>query len=77
METGYKVFRAAVIKSFPIRAERFEFEPEVTAKVLKRGCRIVELPISYFRRPRAKGKKLTWVDSFVALWTLIKYRFVS
>jgi hypothetical protein len=77
METGYKVFRAAVIKSFPIRADRFEFEPEVTAKVLKRGCRIVELPISYYGRPHAEGKKLMWVDGFVALWTLIKFRFVN
>ena len=77
METGYKVFRADVIKSFPIRADRFEFEPEVTAKVLKRGYRIVELPISYYGRPRAEGKKLTWVDGFVALWTLVKYRIVD
>jgi glycosyltransferase involved in cell wall biosynthesis len=77
METGYKIFRAHVIKSFPIRADRFEFEPEVTAKVLKRGYRVVELPISYYGRPRAEGKKLTWVDGFVALWTLIKYRFVN
>ncbi len=77
METGYKVFRADVIKNLQIRANRFDFEPEVTAKVLKRGYKLVELPISYYGRPHAEGKKLTWRDGFAAIWTLVKYRFVD
>ncbi len=76
METCYKVFRADVIKNIHIRANRFEFEPEVTAKVLRRGHKIVEVPISYFSRPKAEGKKLSWRDGFGALWTLLKYRVV-
>ena len=77
METCYKVFRADVIKSIPLKSRRFEFEPEVTAKVLKRGHRIYEVPISYTGREYAEGKKITWRDGFSALWTLIKYRFVD
>ncbi len=77
METGYKVFRADVIKNIQIRANRFDFEPEVTAKILKRGYKLVELPISYYGRPHAEGKKLTWRDGFAALWTLVKYRIVD
>jgi glycosyltransferase involved in cell wall biosynthesis len=77
METGYKLFRADVIKNIQIRANRFDFEPEVTAKILKRGYKLVELPISYYGRPHAEGKKLTWRDGFAALWTLVKYRFVD
>lgn len=77
METGYKVFRADVIRSIPLRSRRFDFEPEVTAKVLKRGNRIFEVPISYAGREYSEGKKITWRDGFVALWTLVKYRFVD
>jgi len=77
METCYKVFRAEVIKNIPLHARRFEFEPEVTAKVLKRGYRIYEVPISYTGREYEEGKKITWRDGLVALWTLIKYRFVD
>ncbi len=77
METGYKVFRAEVIKDIPLRARRFEFEPEITAKVLKRGYRIYEVPISYTGREYHEGKKITWRDGFSALWTLLKYRFVD
>ncbi len=77
METCYKVFRADVIKNIQIRANRFEFEPEITAKVLKRGHKIVELPISYYGRDRAEGKKLSWRDGIGALWTLLKYRVVD
>ena len=75
METCYKVFRAEVIRNIPLHARRFEFEPEVTAKVLKRGHRIYEVPISYTGREYEEGKKITWRDGFSALWTLIKYRF--
>jgi len=77
METGYKVFAADVIKDIPLRAKRFELEPEVTAKVLKRGHRIYEVPISYTGREFDEGKKITWRDGFIALWTLFKYRFVD
>ncbi len=77
METCYKVFRADVIKNLRLRANRFEFEPEVTAKVLRRGYKLVELPIAYYGRPHTEGKKLTWRDGFTALWALLKYRFVD
>ena len=58
-----------------LRATRFEFEPEVTAKILRRGIRIYEVPISYTGREFDEGKKITWRDGFAALWTLIKFRF--
>ena len=77
METCYKVFRAEVIKSIPLRARRFEIEPEVTAKVLKRGHRIYEVPISYTGREYHEGKKIGLRDAFQALWSLFKYRFVD
>jgi len=77
METCYKVFRADVIKGIPLRSRRFEFEPEITAKVLKRGHRIFEVPISYYGREYDEGKKITWRDGPKAAWTLIKYRFVD
>ena len=77
METCYKCFRADVIKDIPLRSRRFEFEPEVTAKVLKRGHRIFEVPISYYGREYHEGKKITWRDAPLAFWTLIKYRFVD
>jgi len=77
METGYKVFRKKVIEGITFQAKRFDFEPEFTAKILKRGYQIYEVPISYFGRKFEEGKKLTWVDGVVALWTLIKYRFID
>jgi glycosyltransferase involved in cell wall biosynthesis len=77
METCYKCFRADVIKDIPLRAKRFEFEPEVTAKVLKRGHRIFEVPISYYGREYYEGKKISWRDAPLALWTLLKYRVVD
>jgi len=77
METCYKVFRADVIKNIQIRANRFEFEPEITAKVLKRGHKIVELPISYYGRDKVEGKKLSWRDGIGTLWALLKYRFLN
>ncbi|MDQ7029943.1 MAG: glycosyltransferase family 2 protein [Ardenticatenia bacterium] len=77
METCYKAFRTEVIKPLNLRSRRFEFEPEVTAKVLKRGIRIYEVPISYTGREYHEGKKITWKDGITALWTLIKYRFVD
>ncbi len=77
METGYKAFRADIIRDIPLRSRRFEFEPEVTAKLLKRGHRIYEVPISYTGREYKEGKKIGLKDAFPALWTLIKYRFVD
>ncbi|MBI5667248.1 MAG: glycosyltransferase family 2 protein [Chloroflexi bacterium] len=77
METCYKVFRAEVVRGLKIHARRFEFEPEITAKVLKQGIRIYEVPISYNGREWNEGKKIKWTDAPIALWTLIKYRFVN
>jgi glycosyltransferase involved in cell wall biosynthesis len=77
METGYKAFRRQVLDNISIHAKRFDVEPELTAKVLKKGCQVYEVPISYFGRKFTEGKKLTWRDGVVALWTLIKYRFVN
>jgi glycosyltransferase involved in cell wall biosynthesis len=77
METGYKAFRTDVVKGIPLRARGFEFEPEVTAKLLKRGHRIFEVPISYAGREYDEGKKIGAKDAFIAIWTLIKYRFVD
>lgn len=77
METGYKAFRAPVIKSIKIRSNRFDFEPEITAKVLKRGYRIYEVPIYYAGRDYADGKKITWRDGFAALWALLRFRFTD
>ena len=77
METGYKAFRADVIKGMRLRSHRFDFEPEVTAKVLKRGIRIFEVPISYYGREYSEGKKIGVKDGFIAIWTLLKYRFVD
>ncbi|MGH7731686.1 MAG: glycosyltransferase family 2 protein [Candidatus Eiseniibacteriota bacterium] len=73
--TCYKVFRASLLKSLPLRCERFEFCPEVTARVAKRGERILEVPIRYHYRTRAQGKKIGWRDGFEAIWTLLRYRF--
>jgi glycosyltransferase involved in cell wall biosynthesis len=77
METGFKVFRAEVLQNVPLRSRRFEFEPEITAKMLKRGHRIFEVPISFYAREYDEGKKITWKDAPVAFWTLLKYRFVD
>ena len=77
METCYKLFDRTLLDSITLRAQRFEFEPEVTAKILRRGVRIYEVPISYTGREFDEGKKITWRDGFVALWTLVKYRFVE
>lgn len=77
METCYKLFTAGVLEGIEIRSNRFEFEPEITAKVLKKDVRIYEVPISYAGREYTEGKKITWRDGFAALWTLVKYRFVD
>ena len=75
MGVGYKVFRADAIKDLTLRSNRFGFEPEITAKICKRHCRLYEVPISYGGRTYAEGKKITWRDGFVYLWCLLRYRF--
>ena len=77
METGYKVFRADIIKSIPIRSSRFGVEPELTAKLAKVHARIYEVPISYAGRAYWEGKKIRWTDGVVALWTIFRYAFVD
>jgi glycosyltransferase involved in cell wall biosynthesis len=77
METCYKIFPGTLIRSINLNAKRFEFEPEVTAKILKRGYKIKEVPISYLGRTHSEGKKITWKDGFSAIFSLIKYRFLD
>jgi glycosyltransferase involved in cell wall biosynthesis len=77
METGYKVFRREVIQGIKLRANRFDFEPEFTAKILKRKAKIFEVPISFNPRNYEEGKKIGLKDAFAAVWALLKYRFVD
>jgi glycosyltransferase involved in cell wall biosynthesis len=77
METGYKVFRREVIEGMNIRSKRFDFEPEFTAKILKRNHRIFEVPITFNPRDYSQGKKIKLYDAFAAVWTLLKYRFMD
>jgi glycosyltransferase involved in cell wall biosynthesis len=77
METGYKVFRREVVKDMQLHSRRFDFEPEFTAKILKRKIRIFEVPIVFNPRDYTQGKKIKASDGFVAVWTLLKYRFVD
>ena len=74
--TCYKAFRTEVIRAIHLTCRRFEFCPEVTAKLLRKGVRIIEAPIHYTARSSARGKKISWWDGVVALWTLIKFRLV-
>lgn len=77
METGYKVFRTEVVKDMKLRSRRFDFEPEFTAKILKRKARLFEVPITFNPRDYVDGKKIKMKDAFIAMWTLIKFRFVD
>jgi len=77
METGYKLFKREVLKDIRIRSNSFDFEPEITAKLLKRRVRIFEVPITFNPRDYADGKKIGMIDAFAAFWALIKYRFVD
>lgn len=77
METCYKVFRAPLLKSIPIRSNDFAMEPEITAKVAKRECRVFEVPISYLGRTYREGKKIGWKDAFKALGAMVKYRLID
>jgi len=77
METGYKVFRRELLNGMKLRAARFDFEPEITAKILKRGYKIHEVPIGFTGRKFNEGKKITWVDGLKALYYLLKYRIMD
>ena len=77
METCYKLIPTDLIRTIHLRANRFDFEPEITAKILRTGHRIYEVPISYAGRELTEGKKISWRDGFPALLALIKYRFVD
>ncbi len=77
METGYKLFMRELVVDMPLHARGFEFEPEFTAKILKRKARIYEVPITFTPRDYTEGKKIKAKDGFIAMWTLIKYRFVD
>jgi glycosyltransferase involved in cell wall biosynthesis len=77
METCFKAVRADLMKSLPLKSDRFGIEPEITAKLFKTGARVYEVPITYEGRDYSEGKKITWRDGFPALWTLLKYRFTD
>ena len=77
METGYKLFRREVVQNLSIHARRFDFEPEFTAKILKRKFRIFEVPITFNPRDYTEGKKIGMHDAFTAVWTLFKYRLID
>jgi glycosyltransferase involved in cell wall biosynthesis len=74
METGYKIFRADVLKSLDLRENGFGIEPEITAQVCRRNLRIYEMPIAYYGRSYDEGKKITWRDGFRAIWVLLRTR---
>jgi glycosyltransferase involved in cell wall biosynthesis len=77
METCYKMMRVDVLRSMTLQSNGFGIEPELTAKIFKRGYRVYEIPITYAGRGYEEGKKITWVSGLVALWVLLKYRFVD
>jgi len=75
MEVGYKVFRAEALKGIELQSKRFGFEPEITVKLAKKGCRFYEVPIAYHGRTYLEGKKITWKDGLAALYYMIRFRF--
>ena len=77
METCYKAMRIEVLRSMTLKSNGFGIEPELTAKIFKRGYKVYEVPITYAGREYTEGKKITWVDGFGAIWTLLKYRFTE
>ena len=77
METCYKMIRREVLQGIRIRSNKFDLEPEITAKILKHKYRVYEVPISYSGRDYSEGKKISWKDGVIAFWTLIKYRFMD
>ena len=77
METCFKAMRVEVVRSMTLRSNRFGIEPEMTAKIFKRGYRVYEVPITYDGRGYEDGKKITWRDGISAVWTLVKFRFID
>jgi len=77
METCFKAMRVDVMRSMTLRSNRFGIEPELTAKIFKRGYRVYEIPITYDGRGYEEGKKITWRDGVAAIWTLVKFRFTD
>jgi len=77
MEVGYKVFRGEVLKGIELKSKRFGFEPEITVKLAKKGCRFYEVPISYHGRTYEEGKKITWKDGVAALYYMIRFRLAD
>ena len=77
METCFKAVRGDLLKTLELKSDRFGIEPEITAKLFKRGARVYEVPITYEGRDYSEGKKISWKDGFPALWTLVKYRFTD
>ncbi len=77
METCYKMFTRSVLESLQLRSNGFEIEPEIAAKICKRDWRVYEVPISYYGRTHSEGKKIRFKDGLVAVWTLVKYRFIE
>jgi glycosyltransferase involved in cell wall biosynthesis len=75
MEVGFKVFRAEALKGIELQSKRFGFEPEITVKLAKKGCRFYEVPIAYHGRTYLEGKKITWKDGLAALYYMIRFRF--
>jgi glycosyltransferase involved in cell wall biosynthesis len=77
METGYKAFRREILQSLPLTEDHFGIEPEITGHICRRDLRIYEIPISYFGRTYAEGKKITWRDGFRAIWVLFRVRLIK
>lgn len=77
METCYKTFRTTVLKEIKLKSRKFDVEPEITAKLRRKGHKIHEVPISYYGRGFEEGKKITWKDGFAAIWALLKFRFFN
>ena len=77
MEVGYKAFRAEVLKGIELKSRRFGFEPEITMKLAKKGCRFYEVPISYHGRTYEEGKKITWRDGVAALYYMMRFKFLD
>lgn len=77
MEVGYKIFRAEALKGIELKSKRFGFEPEITVKLAKKQCRFYEVPISYYGRTYAEGKKITWKDGLAALYYLVRFRLAD
>lgn len=75
--TCYKMFKSGLLQGITLKCKHFEFCPEVTAKIAKKGIKIYEVPINYYPRDKKEGKKINWRDGFEAIWTLIKYKFVN